>query len=643
MALSTNTLAALEIALASTNPNSQLCGDELAAAIVSGQQISTLTTQALQIALCDTSVAADMQAAILGTQKLSAFDLVAMTQAFPSADPSGSAVGEIAATLGVAANVPLPQGYNLPSGFTVTPTRNGTTQQSSTAIAPTAGSTLPSTGPSAAIALPGALGAINYYVYYTVIGGTNTVVIPAGYTGVQIFVAPGATAMAIATATQAALAPLLVGSTATQTGSVVTVATASDLTSPAAPSVAPGTYSSSQSVSLSSSTPGASIYYTIDGSTPTTSSTPYVSPFTIGVSLTLRTLTVAPGFAPVFTTGAYVISVTPGVATHISWTTQPSTAQAGVAFATQPIITIQDSTGATVTTGADATATITITLLTGTGTLGGTVTKTAIAGVADFSGQGLEVSLYGNKVLRATKSVTTTGAFTADSNTLNISNTLAAVPLGTSANYVILAESGISTTSGTAIVGNIAVSPIAHTAITGFTYTPNLAGAHGSATEVTGNVDSPDNASPTPSYLTTAVANMGTAYTNAQGRVTPDFTNLGGGNIGGLTLTPGLYNWTTGVTIPTSCTFSGGPNDIWIMQVAGTFDISAATSIILSGGAVATNIFWAVAGSVTIETTAVFQGIMLGQTNIAVQTGASVTGRLLAQTAVTLQSNSIVA
>ena len=86
---------------------------------------------------------------------------------------------------------------------------------------------------------------------------------------------------------------------------------------------------------------------------------------------------------------------------------------------------------------------------------------------------------------------------------------------------------------------------------------------------------------------------------------------------------------------------SGGPDDVWIFQVAGTLNQANATHVTLAGGALAKNIFWQVAGAVTLGTTAHFEGVILAKTMIAVNTGASVNGRLLAQTAVTLQMNAV--
>ena len=144
-----------------------------------------------------------------------------------------------------------------------------------------------------------------------------------------------------------------------------------------------------------------------------------------------------------------------------------------------------------------------------------------------------------------------------------------------------------------------------------------------------------------PQLLTTAIGDMGFAYTDAAGRSIPDSTELGAGEIGGLTLVPGLYKWGSGVSISTSVTLSGGPNDVWIFQVAGTLKQASATSVILEGGALAKNIFWQAAGVVSIGTTAHFEGVVLAKTMIAVKTGASANGRLLAQTAVTLEQNAI--
>jgi hypothetical protein len=215
------------------------------------------------------------------------------------------------------------------------------------------------------------------------------------------------------------------------------------------------------------------------------------------------------------------------------------------------------------------------------------------------------------------------------------------VNLGTSGNFVILAKSGISTVPSSAIVGDMGVSPIDQTAITGFSLILDPSGVFATSTQVTGKVYAADLADPTPVNLTTAVGDMETAYANAAGRTNPDFTELGAGEIGGLSLVPGLYKWSTDVLITNDVTLNGGSHDVWIFQIAGGIIMASNKSVILTGGAQSKNIFWQSFGSVAIGTTAHFEGIILTQTSISLGTGASVNGILLAQTAVTLDANSV--
>jgi hypothetical protein len=211
------------------------------------------------------------------------------------------------------------------------------------------------------------------------------------------------------------------------------------------------------------------------------------------------------------------------------------------------------------------------------------------------------------------------------------------VNLGKAGTFVILTKSGITDVPKSAVTGDVGVSPITGAALLL------------TCAEVTGNVYTVDAAGPLPcrvtdaTFLTAAVGDMEFAYTDAAGRTSPDFTELGAGEVGGLTLAPGLYKWGTGVTISTDVTLSGGPDDVWIFQVAGTLTQASATHVILAGGALAKNVFWTVAGAVTLGTTAHFEGVILAKTMIAANTGASVNGRLLAQTAVTLQMNTVTA
>ena len=212
------------------------------------------------------------------------------------------------------------------------------------------------------------------------------------------------------------------------------------------------------------------------------------------------------------------------------------------------------------------------------------------------------------------------------------------VNLGTAGNFVILAKTGVSTTGFTSIVGDIGLSPAAASYLTGFALTLPAASAFSTSAQVTGKVYAPGYADPTPSNLTTSVLDMQTAYTDAAGRA-PTVTELGAGNIGGLTLVPGVYKWGTDVTIPTDVTLSGAAQDVWIFQIAQNLTVSSGVRVILSGGAQASNIFWQVAGQTTLGTTSVFNGNILDQTTIVLNTGATLNGRALAQAAVTLDSN----
>jgi hypothetical protein len=214
------------------------------------------------------------------------------------------------------------------------------------------------------------------------------------------------------------------------------------------------------------------------------------------------------------------------------------------------------------------------------------------------------------------------------------------VNLGTAGNFAILTKTGISTTGTTSIMGNIGVSPAAATYITGFGLVTDSSGQFSTSSLVNGKVYASNYAVPTPATLTTAVSDMQAAYTDGAGRA-PDATELGTGNIGGMTIAPGVYKWSTGVTIPTDVTLSGGRNAVWIFEIAQNLDVSSDQHIILSGGAQAKNIYWVVAGQTTLGTGSVFNGNILGQTAIVMNTGASLNGRALAQTAVTLDANTV--
>lgn len=217
-------------------------------------------------------------------------------------------------------------------------------------------------------------------------------------------------------------------------------------------------------------------------------------------------------------------------------------------------------------------------------------------------------------------------------------------------NFAILSTSGITDTGShlSVITGNIGASPITAASMS-TVFCSEMAG--------TGTIFGVDAAyvgagvgfqacfagNPPASNKTLvdqAVADMGTAYTNAAGRA-PDYTELGAGNIGGRNLGPATYKWGTGVLIATDLMLTGGPNDVWIFQIAQGLTVSSGVQIILAGGALPQNIFWQTFAAADLGTTSVFKGILLSQTSIAEKTGSSIDGRLLAQTAVTLDQTRV--
>jgi len=222
------------------------------------------------------------------------------------------------------------------------------------------------------------------------------------------------------------------------------------------------------------------------------------------------------------------------------------------------------------------------------------------------------------------------------------------VNLGAAGNFTILTKTGIdaSGAAGTLVTGDIGVSPTAAISITGFGLVADPSNVFSTSTLVTGRVFAADFAPPTPANLTTAVANMETAFTDAAGRpagVGPNLNLLAGNLTPSQTLAPGVYTWNTpgDVSISTNLTLTGGANDVWIFQITGTLRLETGVRILLAGGAQAKNIFWQVSGAVTLLPNSHFEGVILAQTNIAVQTSATANARFLAQTATTLQGNPV--
>jgi cytoskeletal protein CcmA (bactofilin family) len=225
---------------------------------------------------------------------------------------------------------------------------------------------------------------------------------------------------------------------------------------------------------------------------------------------------------------------------------------------------------------------------------------------------------------------------------VNAATATGTVDLGTAGNYAILAQTGISTVPTSAITGDIAVSPSTAAAITGFGLTRDSPGGEFSiASQVTGIVHASDYNTPTPSNLNITVLAMEDAYDDAVGRANTTAPDLNDGFIGGKTLNPGVHTFNTNIhiTSATELTFSG--SGVFIIQTSGSVKLAADTKVILTDGALAENIFWQVAGKVTVGADAHMEGIILAKTDVTFITGSSLTGRILAQTACVLQMATI--
>jgi len=199
----------------------------------------------------------------------------------------------------------------------------------------------------------------------------------------------------------------------------------------------------------------------------------------------------------------------------------------------------------------------------------------------------------------------------------------ATVPLGTSSTYAVLAYSAITNTGATVINGNIGIYP--KTSITGFP-----PGTQSSGTTNVANGAALD-----------AKNDLRTASENAAGR-TPT-TNVSA-DLGGTTLTAGVYHATSSMGLTGTVTLNGQGNldSVFIFQAGSTLTTASSSSVVLENGAQACNVFWQVGSSATLGTTTNFAGTILATTSITLDTGATVTGRALALGgAVTMNDNTI--
>ena len=193
--------------------------------------------------------------------------------------------------------------------------------------------------------------------------------------------------------------------------------------------------------------------------------------------------------------------------------------------------------------------------------------------------------------------------------------------LGTTSSFRVLAGSTVSNTGLTSVDGDIGVSP--GSAVVGFP--PGT---------LTGSMHAGD------ATAATAESDLTVAYNDAAGR--PPGVSVSG-NIGGLTLPPGVYTSTSSLAVSSgdlTLTGLGDSNAVWIFQIPSSLTVTSGRRVILTGGAKASNVYWQVGSSATLGTNSIFSGTIMALASITLQTGASLEGRALASTgAVTLDAS----
>ncbi len=199
------------------------------------------------------------------------------------------------------------------------------------------------------------------------------------------------------------------------------------------------------------------------------------------------------------------------------------------------------------------------------------------------------------------------------------------VSMAGAAGLAILAGSAISNTGATNVTGDMGLSP--GTSIGGFPPGILVGTLHINNT-----------------IATQAKLDLTAAYNDAAGRTATDIVTLSG-NLGGLTLTPGLYKSTSSLAVSSGdLTFDaqGNPNAVFIIQIASTLTTTSGRKVILSGGAQASNIFWQVGSSATFGTTSVFKGTVMAMQSITFNTGAKLDGRALARTGAVVMAGNVI-
>jgi uncharacterized repeat protein (TIGR01451 family) len=169
-------------------------------------------------------------------------------------------------------------------------------------------------------------------------------------------------------------------------------------------------------------------------------------------------------------------------------------------------------------------------------------------------------------------------------------------------------------------------------------YPGMLSSITGDVDVIGGSIMAANSPSPAPTILEQAKYDLTQAYLFAEASTSPAPATVSGDQ-GGLTLTPGIYKSNSSLAINSALTLDGGADDVWIFQIASELTTTAGGDVVLSGGALAKNVFWQVGSSATIGNSTTFNGNILALTSITVNSGAVVNGRTLAiNGAVTFES-----
>lgn len=197
--------------------------------------------------------------------------------------------------------------------------------------------------------------------------------------------------------------------------------------------------------------------------------------------------------------------------------------------------------------------------------------------------------------------------------------------LGTAARFAVLGSTAVSCVGVSNIAGDVGVAPAG--SVSGFP-APCTISAPGA---------------PTP-HINNAVA------TTAQSDVTPAFnalaampcgTSLTGQDLGGKTLAPGVYCFTSSAQLTGVLTLAGPANGLWVFQVSSALTTGTSAQVVMSGGGQAKNVFWQVGSSATIGQTTAFQGNIIAGVSVTLVQGASLNGRALSKAGVTMDTNII--